>query len=134
MRVLTASVNPTAAQLAADKTYIGTLPSGARVLNAEYLVIGPMPCSFNIGTNCASALYGIISCTSSTAGALTKAVGMSGNPAGQSGFLNASISSNVVLAKAADTSGKKELGVYLKANATVSTAGSILLALYYVVD
>jgi hypothetical protein len=134
VRVLTASINPVAAAVAGDQWYIGTLPVGARYLFAQTLVIGPMPQTFNLGTKCASALYGIISATSSSAGVLTTVGPVSGAPAGQSGFLNASISTNAAIAKTVGSSGKKEQDIYLTAAGTVSVLGSLLLAIYYVQD
>lgn len=132
VRVITASVNPTAAQVATDVTLVGTLPAGARFLRGDYLVTAPMPTSFNIGTLCASALYGIMSCSSSSSGVF---VAFAYPQAGScTSFLNASVSSATALAKTCDTAGKKETTLYLKSTATVSTAGSLLLALYYVID
>jgi hypothetical protein len=134
VRVITASINPVAAAITGDQWLIGTLPAGARYLFAQYLVVGPMPATFNLGTNCASALYGILSTTVSSSGVLTTVGPVSGAPAGQSGFLNGSISTNAVIAKTVATSGKKEQTVYLTAANTVSVLGSVLLALYYVQD
>lgn len=134
VRVITASVNPVAAAVTGDQWYVGTLPAGARYLFAQALVVGPMPTLFNLGTKCASAVYGIISTTVSSAGVLVTVGPVSGAPAGQSGFLNASISSNASIAKTVGSSGKKEQDLYLTCTATVSVAGSLLLAIYYVQD
>lgn len=127
VRVITSSVNPVAAAITGDQWYVGTLPLGARFLKAQYMTPGPMPTLFNLGTKCASAVYGIISATVSTAGVLT-------NLATMTGFLNASISSTASIAKTVGTMGKKEQDLYLTCTATVSVAGSILLAIYYVQD
>ena len=128
VRVLTASCNITAATLSTDLTFLGQLPSGSRVLRIDTDVPGPMPTLLNVGTLCASVRYGIISCTTSQ----TKTIAVSNTQA----FLNVSMSGAVSTLKTIDTLGtvKNELNLYLKATSTVSVAGSVLLAVYYVLD